>query len=87
MKTKVEFYVIENIEKQIKDWNLSEEEIEEYKNNRDKVDRDYLKRLEKAIRDEIEYEDYTIIEDFKAKVVEKWKLTNLLKKLKSWDLM
>lgn len=70
MKTKVEFYVIENIEKQIKDWNLSEKEIEEYKKNRDKVDRDYLKRLEKVIRDEIEYEDYTIIEDFKAKVVE-----------------
>ena len=70
MKTKVEFYVIENIEKQIKDWNLSEKGIEEYKKNRDKVDRDYLKRLEKVIRDEIEYEDYTIIEDFKAKVVE-----------------
>lgn len=72
MKTKVEFYVIENIEKQIKDWNLSEKEIEEYKKNRDKVDRYYLKRLEKVIRDEIEYEDYTIIEDFKAKVVEEW---------------
>lgn len=70
MKTKVEFYVIENIEKQIKDWNLSEKEIEEYKNNRDKVDKDYIRRLEKAIRDEIEFDDYTIIEDFKAKVVE-----------------
>lgn len=70
MKTKVEFYVIENIEKQIKDFNLSDERIEEYKNNRDKVDRDYLKRLEMTIRDEIEFDDYTIIEDFKAKVVE-----------------
>ena len=27
MKTKVEFYIIEDIEKRIKDWELSEEEI------------------------------------------------------------
>lgn len=70
MKTKVEFYVVEDIEKQIKDWDLSEDDIKRYRDKRDEVDSDYIKRLEKVIRDEIEFEDYTKIHDFKAEVVE-----------------
>lgn len=70
MKTKVEFYIIEDIEKRIKDWELSEEEIKAYRDKRDEVDRDYIKRLEKEIRDVLEFEDYTKIHDFKAEVVE-----------------
>lgn len=70
MKTKVEFYIIEDIEKRIKDWELSEEEIKAYRDKRDEVDRDYIKRLEKEIRDVLEVEDYTKIHDFKAEVVE-----------------
>ncbi|WP_276861598.1 hypothetical protein [Anaerococcus tetradius] len=38
MKTKVEFYIIEDIEKQIKDWELSEEEIKAYRDKRDEFD-------------------------------------------------
>lgn len=70
MKTKVEFCIVEDIEKQIKDWELSEEEIKAYRDNIDEVDRDYIKRLEKEIRDVLEFEDYTKIHDFKAKVME-----------------
>lgn len=70
MKTKIEFTIVENIEKQIKDWELSKDEIKKYREKKDEVFKDYIKRLEKAIRDELEFEDYTIIKDFKAKLVE-----------------
>ena len=70
MKTKIEFIVVENIEKQIKDWELSDEEIEKYNTKKDEVYKDYIKRLEDFIRKEIEFDDYTIIEGFKAIKVE-----------------
>lgn len=70
MKTKVEFTIVENIEKQIKDWNLSEDEIKKYRKNKEKIFKDYIRRLEKAIRDELEFDIYTIVEGFKAIKVE-----------------
>ena len=70
MKTKVEFTIIENIEKQINDWELSDEEIKKYETKKEEVYKDYIKRLEHYIRNELEFEDYTIIEDFKAIEVE-----------------
>lgn len=70
MKTKVEFYIFEDVEKQIKDWELSEEDIKKYRDKKEEVFKDYISRLEKAIRHELEFEDYTIIKDFKAKLVE-----------------
>lgn len=70
MKTKVEFYIFEDVEKQIKDWELSEEDINKYRDKKEEVFKDYISRLEKAIRDELEFEDYTKIQDFKTKVVE-----------------
>ncbi|MDU1212727.1 hypothetical protein [Finegoldia magna] len=70
MKTKIEFTVVENIEKQIKDWKLSDEQIEKYNIKKDEVYKHYIKNLEDVIRKEIEFDDYTIIEDFKATKVE-----------------
>lgn len=70
MKIKIEFTVVENIEKQIKDWKLSDEEIEKYSITKDEIYKHYIKRLEDVIRKEIEFADYTIIEDFKATKVE-----------------
>lgn len=70
MKTKVEFTVVENVEKQIKDLGLSEDEIKEYRDKKDEVFKDYIGRLEKSIRNELEIEGYTVIEDFKAIKVE-----------------
>lgn len=70
MRTKVEFIIVENIDKQIKDWKLSDEEIKKYSIEKEEVYKDYIRRLEDVIRKEIEFEDYTIIEDFKAGKVE-----------------
>lgn len=70
MKTKIEFTIVENVEKQIKDFGLTEDEIKEYKDKKDEVFKDYIGRLEKSIREELEIEGYTVIEDFKATKVE-----------------
>lgn len=70
MKIKIEFTVVENIEKQIKDWKMSDEQIEKYNIKKDEVYKDYIKKLEDDIKKEIEFGDYTIIEDFRAIKVE-----------------
>ena len=70
MKIKIEFTIVENIEKQIKDWKLSDEQIEKYSIKKDEVYKDYIKKLEDVIRKEIEFADYTIIEDYKTTKVE-----------------
>ena len=71
MKTKIEFTLVENVEKQIKDFGLTEDEIKEYEDKKDEVFKDYIGRLEKAIREELEVEGYTVIQGFKAIKVEK----------------
>lgn len=70
MKIKIEFTIVENIEKQIKDWKMSDEQIEKYNIKKDEIYKHYIKKLEDVIRKEIEFADYTIIEDFKAIKVE-----------------
>lgn len=70
MKIKIEFTVVENIEKQIKDWKMSDEQIEKYNIKKDEVYKHYIKRLEDVIRKEIEFDYYTIIENFKVTKVE-----------------
>lgn len=71
MKTKIEFILVENVEKQIKDFGITEDEIKEYEDKKDEVFKDYIGRLEKNIREELEVEGYTVIEGFKAIKVEK----------------
>ncbi len=70
MKTKVEFTIVEDVEKQIKELVLSEDGIKKYTEEKEEVFKDYISRLEKAIRDDLEIEDYTKIHGFKAEVVE-----------------
>lgn len=69
MKVKVEFCIIEDVEKQIKDWGLSEDQIKVCRDKKEEIFKDYTKRLEEIIRNEIECEDYTIIKDFKIEEV------------------
>lgn len=66
MKTKVEFTIVEHIEKQINDWNMTDEEVRHHILKKEYNYGGYIKKIEKAIRDKLEFEDYTIIEDFKA---------------------
>lgn len=70
MKAKVEFCFNENIEKQIKDFNISEEKVRDYENNKDKWHKKLIKEIERSIRSVLEWGEYASIEDFSIKEVE-----------------
>lgn len=70
IKTKVEFTIVEDDEKQIKDLGLSDKTIRIYHNKKEDIYKDYIKSVEDSIRNEFENKDRTIIENFKAIKVE-----------------
>lgn len=65
MKVKIEFCFIEDIEKQIKDFNISEEKVKEYERDKDKYHKQMIDSIEKNIKTILEWGDYAYIEDFK----------------------
>lgn len=70
MKVKVEFYFDENIEKQIKDFDISDEKVKDYENNKDKWHEKLIKEIERSIRSVLEWNGYATIEDFKVREIE-----------------
>lgn len=70
MKAKIEFYFNEDIEKQIKDFDIPNEKIEDYENNKDKWHKKMLEEIERSIRSVLEWGGYASIENFKIKEVE-----------------
>ncbi len=70
MKVKVEFYFDENIEKQIKDFDISDEKVKDYENNKDKWHKKLIKEIERSIRSVLEWNGYATIEDFKVREIE-----------------
>lgn len=70
MKLKIGFCFKEDIEKQIEDFNISDDKVEDYKNNKDKWHKKLIKEIEKSIKSVLEWEGYAYVEDFKAEVVE-----------------
>ena len=71
MKAKIEFYFNEDIEKQIRDFDIADDKVKDYENDKDKYHKMMIKEIEKSINSILEWEGYTSIEDFKAVVVEK----------------
>lgn len=70
MKVKVEFYFIEDIERQIKDFDISDEKVKDYENNKDKWNKKLIKEIERSIRSVLEWSGYATIEDFKVREIE-----------------
>lgn len=70
MKAKIEFYFNEDIEKQIRDFNINAEKVKDYKSDKDKYHKMMIKEIEKSIKSVLEWEGYAFVEDFKAEVVE-----------------
>lgn len=71
MKAKIEFYFNEDIEKQIEDFNIADDKVKDYRNNKDKWHKKLIKEIEKSIKSVLEWEGYAYVEDFEAEVVEK----------------
>ena len=70
MKSKIEFYFNEDIEKQIRDFNINAEKVKDYESDKDKYHKMMIKEIEKSIKSVLEWEGYAFVEDFKAEVVE-----------------
>lgn len=70
MKAKIEFYFNEDIEKQIRDFDIADDKVKDYENDKDKYHKMMIKEIEKSIKSILEWEGYASIEDFKAKVVQ-----------------
>lgn len=70
MKAKIEFYFNEDIEKQIRDFNIDSEKVKDYESDKDKYHKMMIKGIEKSIKSVLEREGYAYVEDFKAEVVE-----------------
>ena len=70
MKAKIEFYFNEDIEKQIRDFNINAEKVKDYEGDKDKYHKMMIKEIEKSIKSVLEREGYASVEDFKAEVVE-----------------
>lgn len=70
MKAKIEFYFNEDIEKQIRDFNINAEKVKDYESDKDKYHKMMIKEIEKSIKSVLEREGYASVEDFKAEVVE-----------------
>lgn len=65
MKAKIEFYFNEDIEKQIRDFNINAEKVKDYESDKDKYHKKMIDSIEKSIKTILEWEDYAYIEDFK----------------------
>lgn len=70
MKAKIEFYFNEDIEKQIKDFNINAEKVKDYESDKEKYHKMMIKEIEKSIKSVLERKCYAYVEDFKAEVVE-----------------
>lgn len=70
MKVKIEFLFTEDIGKQIKDYNVPEEKVNEYERNKDKYHKKMTDSIEKNIKTILEWGEYAYIEDFKITEVE-----------------
>ncbi len=65
MKLKVKFDFIQNIEKQMEE--ASEEELREYKENKDEFIKRGIEDFKENLKNELNYDDYCWIENLEVK--------------------
>lgn len=70
MKLKIEFELIEDIEKQIRDWESKPELIREFNNNKEKFYKKELDDIREAITKEFTFGEYEWVENLKAELME-----------------
>jgi hypothetical protein len=70
MKLKIEFELIEDIEKQIRDWESKPELIREFNNNKEKFYKKELDDIREAITKEFTFGEYEWVENLKVELME-----------------
>lgn len=70
MKLKIEFDLVEDIDKQIRDWESKPELIREFNNNKEKFYKKELDDIREAITKEFTFGEYEWVENLKVDLVE-----------------
>lgn len=70
MKLKIEFDLVEDIDKQIRDWESKPELIREFNNNKEKFYKKELYDIREAITKEFTFGEYEWVENLKVELVE-----------------
>lgn len=70
MKLKIEFDLVEDIDKQIRDWESKPELIREFNNNKEKFYKKELDDIREAITKEFTFGEYEWVENLKVELVE-----------------
>lgn len=70
MKLKIEFDLVEDLDKQIRDWESKPELIREFNNNKEKFYKKELDDIREAITKEFTFGKYEWVENLKVELVE-----------------
>lgn len=70
MRLKIEFDLVENVEKQEKDFGIKPELISKYKSDKEKFYKKHMEDIKEAIKKEFTFDEYAWVENLKVKVVE-----------------
>lgn len=70
MRLKIEFDLVENIEKQREDWEVKPEIVEKIENNKEEFYKKHIEDIKHVIESEFTFDEYEWIENLKVEVVE-----------------
>lgn len=70
MKLKIEFDLVEDIDKQIRDWESNSELITDFNNNKEQFYKKEIKDIKEAITKEFAFGEYEWVENLKVELVE-----------------
>lgn len=70
MRLKIEFDLVENIEKQKEDWGVKPEIVEELENNKEEFFKKHIEDVKEAIKREFTFDEYEWVENLKVEMVE-----------------
>lgn len=73
MRLKIEFDLVENIEKQKEDWGVKPEIIAKFKDNKEEFHKKHIEDIKNVIKNEFTFDEYEWVENLKVEMVEKWK--------------
>lgn len=70
MRLKIEFDLVEDVEKQEKDWGIKPEVMSKYKSDKERFYKKHMEDIKETIKKEFTFDGYEWVENLKVKVVE-----------------
>lgn len=70
MRLKIEFDLVEDVEKQRKDWGVKPEIVEKIENNKEEFYKKHIEDIKHVIEREFTFDEYEWVENLKVEMVE-----------------